>query len=231
MSQYTVEIRIQDKILKTLSDDKYSLCIQKYLGSDGGDPVANLVPAARAPGAHAEVFVPEYSTSTTFSWVDQYSIAATDQQYKEGGYFTKTATSIVPISTTSNDSFVVNTWSDFYVKSNSGVAPANGFAFQPGEQIKDPGASSVVYLNVLNVDADVFTQAPFYMSPEPSIGGATDTLIPIEKVVVFFYRNAQSGTMISTSRAYPVIIDLTQNTNRTYQFLDSKTWKEVVSNN
>lgn len=105
-----------------------------------------------------------YSNSTTFKWIDQYYIAASnsDTLYEEGGCqflfhphfidtdhelgLTQPTTDPLPISTATNDAFILTTWSDHKVITDSSLAPENGFAFEPSKKIPDRGASAVVYL-------------------------------------------------------------------------------------
>lgn len=66
-----------------------------------------------------------------------------------------------------------------------------------------------------------------YMSPLPCRGGSHNPLIPLEKVILFFYRGekeAKMGSMITQGRAYKVIIDLTLNREQSWKLNDDETW-------
>lgn len=64
-----------------------------------------------------------------------------------------------------------------------------------------------------------------YMSPFPCIGPSDNKLIPVDQVVVFFYRDAKSGSMISSSRAgFEQIINLTEEPEQSWKLSDDKVW-------
>lgn len=107
----------------------------------------------------------EYSNGTTFKWVENYEIAATNTLYEEGGcqfifhlLFIDTnhwhqldlptfpATHPLSISTAMEDAFVLTDWNNAKVVHGQIVAPKNGFAFSPSKDIANPGASAAVYM-------------------------------------------------------------------------------------
>ncbi|KAG6809873.1 hypothetical protein H0H92_014312 [Tricholoma furcatifolium] len=216
MAKYILHIQIERNILKTLTDNGYSLCIQNYIQESKAE-VANVIPAARGPR--------DYSSRVDFTWTGSYVIAATDRPYEEGGIISQTSTDLLKISTKGKQALVLNSWGDYSVKSNVKSVPENAFGFHPGNNIQNPGASVVIYLaNGVSGDNE---PAPFYISPNPSIGGAEDIFIPLEKVVVFFYKGAESGSMVSSSRFNAQVIDLTQEREQTWKLQDDKSWVEV----
>lgn len=65
------------------------------------------------------------------------------------------------------------------------------------------------------------------MSPLPCKGGSHNPLIPLEKVLVFFYRGeneAKMGSMITKDRVYEVIIDLGLDPKQSLELTDDGTW-------
>lgn len=68
------------------------------------------------------------------------------------------------------------------------------------------------------------------MSPLPCIGGSDNQLVPLEKVIVFFYRGdnkTKSGSMVSHNRALEHIIDLTDKHEQSWKLNDDKDWVTV----
>ncbi|KAG6847814.1 hypothetical protein H0H93_005861, partial [Arthromyces matolae] len=209
-------------ILTALSSDQYNLCIQKYTGQSTGD-VANVVAASMAAG--------DYSGENQFSWTDQYQFAATQQAYQEGGYVIQ-ATTWPPanISTTTQDVFVLNSWSDYSVQHNSADAPPNGFAFNIGSNIALPGASAIIYLNIATGSGSPVTspcKSPTI--PSEDISGSSNQFTPRDQVVVFFNKSATTGSMITESKAYSQIIDLTETHTQTWQLSNQGIWAPATA--
>lgn len=118
----------------------------------------------------------DYSNETDFQWKNEYTMAATNTPYVEGGCqfsfhpcfidtdhpldLTQTRTVPLPISTTSGDAFILKDWANYNVIHGSPSAPKNGFAFQPGKAIPDPGASVVVYLKTVAAGGTTAADSP-----------------------------------------------------------------------
>lgn len=70
-----------------------------------------------------------------------------------------------------------------------------------------------------------------FMSPKPSIGGSQTTLIPLKKIIIFFYKGTvKTGTMLSKNRAYETVIDLTEKHEQSWNLDNSRTWAPVNDN-
>ncbi|KAG6836512.1 hypothetical protein H0H93_007302 [Arthromyces matolae] len=202
------------ELVISFSENGYTLCIQKYLGILGDTTnidtyVANIVAASMSAGV--------YTTENVFSWTDGYKFAASKQAYKEGDSVVEVATAPPQtIDPTMRDKFVLTNWNEWNVEHYSIDAPPNGFAFSVGDCIPGPGASAVVYLDIAAGNGAPVT-SPFYMSPTQSAGGSLNQYLPREQVLAFFNKGVKTGSMITGDMIYPVVVDMTQEPNQTWE--------------
>ncbi|KAG6849030.1 hypothetical protein H0H93_011875 [Arthromyces matolae] len=119
-------------------------------------------------------------------------------------------TNPLSISTTTKDSFILESWSKYQVKTGSPVAPTNGFAFEPGA-IPAPGATLAVYMNdfsALTAPSVAPQRVPFWISPLPYGPGSENKLLPLEVIRVFFTQKQLTvGSMVSDGTGYETVIE------------------------
>ncbi|KAG6808005.1 hypothetical protein H0H93_013966, partial [Arthromyces matolae] len=63
-----------------------------------------------------------------------------------------------------------------------------------------------------------------YISPTPDISGSITKYTPRDQVLVFFNQGAETGSMISESRAYMQAIDMTNTHNQTWKLSNKGIW-------
>ncbi|KAG6906701.1 hypothetical protein DXG01_012525 [Tephrocybe rancida] len=206
-----------------LSKDGYSLCLRKATlpatnGKPANSPVANLVAATIHPR--------DYSRINTLQWNEEYAIAATKQPYKEGDVLVEVDTDILDIKTANNQALVLTDWATYEVTTTTKPVPAEGFDFLPSVE-----ASCIVYLKDLHGSSDT-PPFPFYISPTPDVPESINQLTPIESVIAVFYKDAQSGSMITSSSAYETDpIDLTNDNRQAWELYKDASgkaaWRKV----
>ncbi|KAG6816218.1 hypothetical protein H0H93_008292, partial [Arthromyces matolae] len=201
-------------ILNNLTDNQYSLGLRKYVAPNGEAGVANVtfisVNYNRAQPASLD----------HIQHADSYSKTLEPPMNSSG---TKTTRLLRPPKDSRKDKTATlgSNWSDFTVSSDPN-APPNGFLFNIAQTGSD--ASAVIYINGI---AGESTQSPAFISPLPYVNGSSSSLIPVEKVLVFFQQGIQTGTMTTYSTTDSVVIDLTENKTQTWELTNSGQWNQI----
>ncbi|KAG6839724.1 hypothetical protein C0991_012259, partial [Blastosporella zonata] len=218
MYQFELKIKISESCASMLSKDMYSLCLKKYLDSDGDGPTANMVAGCLGPGEYGS------SDSDSFQWNPEYLIGATKTPYKEGGTMMGVDTDLYPIRTTAGNALWLTSWNTAQVGRGNNVPP-NSFQFLPGAKMSN--ASCVVYMKSVCVDGSCGAPAPFYMSSQPAAPQSMNNLTPCEMVCIKFVKSAQIGTMTTSSTAYDLEVDLTQDNKQMWHLFKNADGKAM----
>jgi len=197
----SIHITIEPKILHTLTQGGYSLCVAKILADSSGD-VFNVIMAS----------IPQIEPNMIVKWTDVYQIHAASQPFQPGGSVVVTG-GLAPMPISFGHSYVVKGWDDPGKIINDPNAPTNGFGF-----VNDMVCSVVVSTQ----DPHTKQFIPIYISPESLIAGR-ELLTPIDKVVLWFEQNMQSATMVSNDKGNSLLVDCTDGP-KTVTFKDPGVW-------
>jgi len=182
----SIHLTIDPKILVTLVKGAYTLCVAKVLIDSSGE-VSNVIMAT----------IPQLEPDMTIKWTDMYQIYAASDPYQEGSVIVTGGSTPKPVPL--GHSYVIKSWDDPPKVINDPEAPPNGFCFKNGMV-----CSAVVSMQ----DPHTKQFVPIYISPEPLVAG-TDTLTPINKVVLWFGRNVETATMIADDKGNSLTVDCT----------------------
>jgi len=196
----SINLSIENHALATLIKGAYSLCVAKVLQDASGE-VSNVVMAT----------IPSLEPMMTIKWTDKYQIYVTSDPYQEGTVVSTGGSQ--PEAVPLGHSYVISGWADPPKVINDSEAPTNGFCLKNGME-----CSVVVSIQ----DPHTLKFVPIYISPESLIAG-TDTLTPIDKVVLWFGRSVTTATMIAVDKGNSLTVDCTDGP-QTVSFKAPGTW-------
>lgn len=194
-----VSVSIDRASLGSLKQSNYNMCFAKKVGNADYNVVWKSYQ--------------KFSVSNSFSWVPVYSIFGSD--IFEESLKVKISCSPVTIS------LGQQTTLDEYGILRSPVTGGSNTAFT---MINNYG-SIHPGVNQLSTGIDgLQISTPIYVSPKPALSGATE-LSPVEKVMIWFEQDIETGTMFSTKRSRSIEVDLTF--NKSIKLLYDGDWKVI----
>lgn len=179
----TVKIQIADTDLRNLKDNDYLLCFAKKVG----DNAYNVIWQA----------YDKYLSNNVFSWTPQYQLFSTNNFLAN----TQVSTQTNLLSIGLGESSTLDKYGLLNPPASGGPSTAVSLVNQYGNIY--PGVSQIS----TGIDGSI-TSTPVYVTEKASITGTTTSLIPVEKLIVWFQQNAITSMMFSNVNGTPVEIDL-----------------------
>lgn len=179
----TVKIQIADTDLRNLKDNDYLLCFAKKVG----DNAYNVIWQA----------YDKYLSNNVFSWTPQYQLFGTNNFQAN----TQVSTQTNLLSIGLGESSTLDKYGLLNPPASGGPSNAVSLVNQYGNIY--PGVSQIS----TGIDGSI-TSTPVYVTEKASITGTTTSLIPVEKLIVWFQQNAITSMMFSNVNGTPVEIDL-----------------------
>ncbi|KIL58384.1 hypothetical protein M378DRAFT_15571 [Amanita muscaria Koide BX008] len=208
MVDYEIVIRMTSEQARDKSKWQYSICFAKPTGDGASvDQPVYVIASSYQPGA--------YSTVCSFTWSENYAMAANDKAYKPGGAIETTRTK--PREMELQNLLMVEGWSEsaVAVKHNSQAVHKDSFGFNP---VKDDGVY-VLYLRDImpGFEGTEWQGSPCYTSRELFLHGPNNVeqIAPSPSAVIFFGRDlhgkpAHTGSVWKASNGtvfYPITLD------------------------
>lgn len=193
----TVNIFIDEDALRTLKRSKYKLCFAKKVND-----TFNVIWRS----------YDDYLYQTVFGWTPEYQLFGTNRF--QASVTVKATTKPVDIGL-----------------GQQSILDAYGTLGHPSTNSSDPTAITLVnnYGDIhpgLNACSSGITgeelTTPIYVA-ENSIVSGSDTLTPIDEVMVWFEQDVETSCMFSTARSNSEIIDLTHE-NEATRFYKGESW-------
>jgi hypothetical protein len=185
MGTYSLSANIDPKWIKQFNAPGSTMALCLAFGvaeSSGVQPNFNVV-AALVPGGQNKL-----SNTVTFTWVEQYQIAATQQSFQSGVKIDATTTAL-PIQFGQQYTLRAD-WSGGEVNSSTD-APDNGFIFTIPRNTQ---ATGILFKPVSDGSGST-NMAPFYVSANGPLPQGDETLIPIITAQIWFQSITQTSTM------------------------------------
>lgn len=195
-----VKVKISTDDLRALKDNGYRMCFAKKVGSESYNVVWQSYK--------------NFSENNEFSWTPQYQAFRTD-----------TFMAGVQVKTSSNP---VNiglgelTTIDQYGILSDPVTGGDATAINVNNQYQ------ATHLGVCQLSTGIdgkTISTPIYVSEKKCMLGSAK-LMPIEKVLVWFEQEAETGTMFTNMRSMAIEVDLTQKNEINIKYEDEK-WSFV----
>lgn len=194
----TVTINIDAKDLETLKSSKYRLCFAKKIEAADYNIVWQSYFA--------------YLTTNTFSWMPMYQLFGSNTF--KANIAVNVSTNLVEIGLGE-----ISTLDKAGVLGHAVTGEdKTSITMQNDYGDIHPGVSQVS----TGIDGQQ-TNSPIYVAPQSMVSGKVG-LIPIEKVLVWFEQNTETGTMFSDARSMEIELDLT-GTNSANATYESGNWK------
>jgi hypothetical protein len=191
MTQKIVTIQIAEKDLDFLKDNNYQFCFAKKVNDS-----YNVVWQASG----------EYLENNQFSWIPHYQMFGTNT-------FQAGVQVIATTNTVDIDLGQQTTMSKEGVLSPAKAGgPTDSLTFNNNYNPIHPGVNAYT----VGIDGLPYTTA-IYVA-ESAIAPGSDTLTPVESVMVWFDQEVTTGTMFSSARSNTQEIDLTQTDVITYSY-------------
>ena len=201
-STKTVKIQISDEDLKNLKGNDYNLCFAKKV--DGFD--YDLVWQAYG----------DYLSNNVFSWTPQYQLFGTSNFTPGSLVSTQTNIMTIDLGETSTLDEVGLLSNPISGGSDNTITMDNEYGnIYPG-----------IYQVSTGIGADIIS-TPIYVAQKASLKGVISSLIPINKVMVWFQQDIETSIMFdSINGTTPVEIDLTTADTAT-RLYDNGKWTTV----
>jgi hypothetical protein len=195
-TQKTVIIEIAGDDLDFLKLNEYKICLAKKVSQEAYNVVWQSYNS--------------YLNNNEFTWIPMYELFGTKRFSDQ--IQVKVETNLVKIGLGEEATLA---------PSGRLSAPRTGGPEQSITMINEYG-SIHPGLNQVSTDLDgKLVSAPFYVATKAVALGQV-TLTPVEKVLVWFEQNIQTGTMFSTARSMEVEIDLTDTSTATRRYQDGQ---------
>ncbi|NER51320.1 MAG: hypothetical protein F6J92_32560 [Symploca sp. SIO1A3] len=193
----TVSVRITLEALEELKKSDYKLCFAKKVG----DFEYNVVWQSYT----------NYLHNNYFSWKPMYQLFGSNKF--EGNLVVHAMTNFVRIGLGQTS-----------VLSRSGIlsdpitsGPDTSITMQNNYGSIHPGISQFSESNM----GGASTSTPIYVAERPVFKGEVQ-LTPVEKVLIWFEQNIETGTMFSTARSLEIEVDLTYDNSKALEYTGDK---------
>lgn len=195
----SVHIALDKETLRTLKESGYKLCFAKKVGDNDYDVVWQSSD--------------KYLENTTFSWMPAYQIFATNS-------FTES------VKVKANTGFVSVGLNETVTMDQYGIMsdPVSGGSPTAITLVNNYGSIHPGISQLCRNDDNQLISAPIYVAQKSMLPG-TVALTPVEKVLVWFEQNIETGTMFSTARTGAMEVDLTDKNDASLKYDPTNGWE------
>ena len=192
-----VSILLDDEVIRLLKENIYQLCIAKKVGSEEYNVIWQ--------------YYREYENINTFSWLPSYQIFTTNEFFDSVQVEVRSKMKPIGLGETVTR--------DQYGVLSDAVTGGDPTTLN----LINKGNPTCVGISQLCTGIDGRqVSAPIYVTERKIITGEAG-FKPVEKVLVWFEQNAETGTMFSMARSKSVEFDLTSRNNIQATF-DGQNW-------
>jgi hypothetical protein len=190
----TITIALND--LENLKKAGYKLCFAKKVGNNDYNVVW-----------HSYL---TYLHNNTFSWTPQYALFGSN--FFKNNIQLIVSTNTVPIGP--GETSILNQYGVLKKPTTGGTH--KGFTMDNRYGRIHPGVRQLS----MGIDGETVSK-PIYVSENPIVKGKT-VLEPVDRILVWFEQNIETGTMFNTSRSRQVEIDLTDENTASRKYKNQK---------
>lgn len=217
MASYTLQIQIDREQMMQYMQERYKICFAfgvKAGGRENYNVALTQCTFTRMMNSTLADASIALGPTVMIKWSDQYSIAASNDSFNNGGKLAKDhcASSICSqcqvqfnvstntVDITPGQSYTQpESWINGSVNNDS-KAPSGGFLFINQTR----GAAAVLYRKVNG------RNSPIYFSANAPLPQGTEEITPLKKVRVWLASETESGTLVSDPRAEVHEVDFTR---------------------